>query len=880
MEEMIKLDGRLDEAIWSTVPEYTDFRVRATYGGGLAEKQTAFKLVTTADCLYIGVKCFDPHVEYLQDTPTIYTTDHIEVVFSPANTPVAFYQFMVTYKGDTTCYYYEESGSIKPDPYAPDWTCATYIGEDYWTAEIAIPLSSLYMTRNTAWNDKWLLNIGRLAHKGDTIRVVAEEISSWNGCGFFETQFFNTVENMPIRPVEDDIFIVSAAAEIAENTADGYRGQLLVKTTNAVAGEFDFVSEHTDPVRVSLQAGENAFTVPCTFDRTGIRYHMSLALNRVSDGKEFKRVYPVYVAYEPIKLRFTLPEYRNNFYPGQDYTKIVGTVTAAKPVTLTLEGPGIPKQTLTPNADGSFCFETPNFEEGDAYLVATTEGYEITKKISRLAPTGHMMSWISGGNLIVDGKPVIRRNFYAYPWRGGEVLKRRYAAEPQYITPQVIKNKGYIQPDVLIKGIDAPGGLSTKDDPLNDELKAKIDEVMEAHKDYDFTYWYIFDEPECRQVSPLFMQSVYEYIANKDPYHVISIATRTAGQYLNCADWFEVHPYLGIYRYPDGSRRADRPINRVGRYLSEITDLNRPDKCIGMLPTCFSCKDLTLTADYPTLDEMICHCWAGMVRGGKSLWPFAYMDMLDRGSTYYGMRYVFSTFEALEEFMLFGKRTTLINTDEVEAVYYDLPDKKMFVLINKVDAPQYNVKLDAISGTWCDFRHARDITTNTFDLYPYEVVVGTSEDMSGDLATYQETKAQCDAHDYKRTHNKSLLYERTGDIGIKTSAYERTNAKFFDGVLDDLAWEDGSNPANKDKFVELDISKIQPTISKIVLSGWHLEDTVIKAGKAGELTEVDVAENTGTEFSQTYILKAPITPDVLRFEFHQMHTEVYEIEVF
>ncbi|MBQ6596586.1 MAG: hypothetical protein IJH79_03445, partial [Lentisphaeria bacterium] len=36
---------------------------------------------------------------------------------------------------------------------------------------------------------------------------------------------------------------------------------------------------------------------------------------------------------------------------------------------------------------------------------------------------------ISGGNLIVDGKPVLRRNMYAQYYNGGEAFRRKYDAD-------------------------------------------------------------------------------------------------------------------------------------------------------------------------------------------------------------------------------------------------------------------------------------------------------------------------------------------------------------------------------------------------------------------------------------------------------------------
>ena len=66
----------------------------------------------------------------------MYTSEHVEILISPAGSTTSFYQFFVRYGGEKICYFYEEGGNIKPDPYAPDWKTATYTGEDFWSAEV------------------------------------------------------------------------------------------------------------------------------------------------------------------------------------------------------------------------------------------------------------------------------------------------------------------------------------------------------------------------------------------------------------------------------------------------------------------------------------------------------------------------------------------------------------------------------------------------------------------------------------------------------------------------------------------------------------------------------------------------------------------------
>ena len=101
-----------------------------------------------------------------------------------------------------------------------------------------------------------------------------------------------------------------------------------LKADVVFAEEFTFESNFAETLDVKLVPGTNEFNVPCFYSKLG-RNGTTLSLTRKSDGKVFKRSYPVLVEYEPIKLRFALPEYRCNFYPGQDYTKITGTAISA-----------------------------------------------------------------------------------------------------------------------------------------------------------------------------------------------------------------------------------------------------------------------------------------------------------------------------------------------------------------------------------------------------------------------------------------------------------------------------------------------------------------------------------------------------------------------
>jgi hypothetical protein len=279
---------------------------------------------------------------------------------------------------------------------------------------------------------------------------------------------------------------------------------------------------------------------------------------------------------------------------------------------------------------------------------------------------------------------------------------------------------------------------------------------------------------------------------------------------------------------------------------------------------------------YPTFDELLCNSWAPMLRGGKTLWPYAYHDMNDRAALYEGMRYVFTSFEALDQFVLHAKRTVLVNTQDVESVLYELGEEKMFVLANKTQREQ-DVTLDGISGTWHAFRHNGMITGNTFHLKPFEIVIGTSSVKDEGLPTYDEVVALIAEREYVRTHRGSLFFELQKEIPITTSGYNGWMFKIFDGVQDNYAW---SQMGDMEKFAELDLSKVKVTFSKLVVHGSHVDNMVLKFKNGDELTVPAIAEKKTEEFSTTFLFEKPVCPDGLRLEFNAQRVELYEIEAF
>jgi len=883
-DNCITLDGRMDEAVWNEVPESTGFTTRKAVGAEMVKEQTFVKILPCENRVYFGIKCMEPDMDFVRSfaSKDIYQGNSVEIFISPSATISELYNFALTVDGLTQTLCFVEGGNNQ-HTYHPQWKHAVYFGEDYWSVEIEFPLTAFYHTTNDTWSDEWVANVIRNRPIPNTRNYANQQVFVCTTLAdidksFLETGNFKRLSGMPIRPLKNDIRFAGVALDLDEETEQGYCGTINMTVTSLVDGTFTFASDFSAPVTVSLTAGTNTVSAPCCVKEL-IRHNLAMELKRVDDGELFKFYSPLTAEFEPVRIEFTLPEYRTNFYPGQDHSKIVGKVYARKPVTLTLEGGGMATQVVTPDAQGNFTFETPDFQEGtEAILTASIKGWELKKTMRHLAPTGHMMSWISKGRMVVDGKPILHRSMCAPYYHGGEALKRKYAADDLHETKEV-NDFIFSQPRWLIPNSETYNasfsGEACYDRAPSEEMVAKMDKLINANKDKDYAHSYAFDEPEYHNSSLIYMRKFVDLLMEKDPYHVIRIATHNPDLYMPYCDWIETDPYLEVKETEKEGRTYGRPIPSLRKFLDPMAQMNRPDKCLGFTTSTFAYKNIAPEYDYPTFDELICHTWVAVNHGAKTINSYAYHDMNDRAQTYEGTRYLFSSLEALEAPILFGEFKPILCNDDIDAYLYEYGDDTVFVAAN-MTAKTQNITLEGIDGKWFNFRHNTTFTGNTFELKPFEVLIGTRLQKDRNMPTYQQTKAMIDRMENERKSNKNFLFEQERNVQIITQAGNWTKHKLFDGVRDNLACE----LRGKDLFVELNLTKIKPAFNKIVVSGWHLEDAQIKIRTGEELITVEPAEVQNEEFSATFTLKETICPDALRLEFPQEFVELYEVELY
>ena len=868
------VDGKLDEKIWADAAWETGFRrFRNCPQGRDVKADTSFAILADAENVYFAAKCAEPDMAAVRAEPPtgIFGSrqNSIELVFAPDGTSFDYYQFVMTFRGETYAMFYSEGGNIRPDPYGPAWESRIGEWEGGWTIEARIPLAAFYMTRDANWRDEWLLGVSRTRS--------SEGFSSWCDFekGFKEPKNYRRYGGFPKRRIEEDVWVKSVDADIAGRRNGKVVGKLKFGIAAAKGGEIELTTPFTGTVRAELAEGANDFAFDAVFPENG-RHALPVTLKRVGEDVTMARTYPVIVDYEAIRVKLSLPQYRDNFYPGQDASRIVGRVRFANggKATARLVIPDVADETTAVGADGAFAFKVDDrgATAWDGRIEFRCGDDRKDVRVRKLAPLeGGQMSWVENGRLIVDGKPLFRRNMYAEYYRGGEAFKRRYDADDLHLTHN-FRRIATLEPGRLIKGMEQKE--ATKDMKPCDAIFAKMAEVIEKGKDgKSGAYYYISDEPECRMVSPVYLKWMYEFAKEKDPYHVLVTCTRAGERYIGCADVLEPHPYINPYIGKDGRRAYGRDFNELGSFVDACKPESHPDKCIGGAQACF-CSSRGIS---PRFDEYILNTWCLLLRGARTFVPYAYHDLGDNADLYEGTRYVFSSVEALADFFLDGSRQMLCKSEQTECGLWELGGEKLFAAINFTDRPQ-TVEVKGLDGKFTEFRGTRAFDFSTlqrFDLGPHESLVATTVKRDAGLPSYAATKELIAKANKARQDRGNVLFGRLTDVTVTASKGKPSVRKLFDGTTDVFAW--GCQP--KGGWVELSFPKFTPEFRRLAVHGWHLGDMKVKARVGGDWKELISAKRDSAEFREEFDFGESVRTVKLRFEFAQKQVELYEIEL-
>ena len=900
------IDGKLDDAAWQKASVQTGFMKLARESNLVPKAQTEFKILSDRENIYIGVRCQEPEIKKVHNA-SLWSADAIEVFLSPSGNSDEFYQFVVTVKNSRYSMFYAEAGVIRPDIYLPFWDSRTFMGPNFWSAEIKIPLSAFYMTSSRKWSTDWKFNISRT-------RNPVREYTTWSPLSnnFHESANFKTVKGFPIRAKDEDVYIKNAVPEISNFNAGTYFGSIniTVEAAAAATGNYQMICKLPDgrssKQAVMLKNGVNLIKFPdIKFTKTG---NILLSLTLKKNGKELGRFFPINVVYKPIELRFTTPGYRQNFYPGQNSEQIKGVISLAMGteklknclVTLSIAGGGITptEQKIKPSSRKlDFTLNSKGLKEGgkaEITVKITLDNEEISEfktNIRRLAPIKGSMLWVEDGHLVENGKPVYPRFIYAMYYQGGTAFKEKFDRDNLHLTTKWASKE--FEPHRLVKGIEERE--ARKDVKPCPELFAAIRKVM-AMPRANVKFYYISDEPECRNVSPVYLKHIYDYIAEIDPFRPIMMCTRDAGKYIGCADVLSVHPYIAPIQSPGKKRFLTIPIKRLDNFIDPV--LNHPDKVAGFTGQFFSYKFNNAYADYPTWEELECMSWSMIAQGSKLHFPYAYHDLGDRPQLYEGLRYFNSSIEALEKQLLSARKYELKTSASKEQLSKLLIEGAGVTLLIAVNVQNRPFKTTVSSEHLKQFKNLYEFRGNrtknvdngkiVLNLKPYECVILTSKKMDAGLKPRRQVVQEVLAADRARGERGNLLFEKWGAIEVDSSNPGRGShgsmwqkAKLFDGTLDVLGWE--SNRYQKEHWYELNFPRRPPKFSRLRLYGYNMNSVQVRIWKFGEWKKLIPKNIKKAKYMVDLDFGASFKSVKVRIDFmnvpYNYSVELYEIEL-
>ncbi|MEM8932497.1 MAG: DUF5916 domain-containing protein, partial [Acidobacteriota bacterium] len=224
IDDPIEVDGVLDEPAWQRAPKASGFTQREPVELAPATESTDVRVVYTADTLYVGVRAHDRQPDALVAGEMgldvgIFRDDGIVVLLDTFHDRRNAYFFETNPNSSRTDGLVTDEGRDFSIDFDTIWNVRTSVDADGWTAEFAIPFSSL---RFDAALDTWGFQVRRIIKR-------KEEFTFWSPIDLQSNLFrlsdagtltglggLQTGRDLRIKP-----FVVASTQSSREGDGDG-----------------------------------------------------------------------------------------------------------------------------------------------------------------------------------------------------------------------------------------------------------------------------------------------------------------------------------------------------------------------------------------------------------------------------------------------------------------------------------------------------------------------------------------------------------------------------------------------------------------------------------------------------------------------------------
>jgi hypothetical protein len=270
LDSPIKIDGRLDESIYTRVPPVSDLiQIEPSTGSPATQRTEAWVTFDRAN-IYVSVRCWESHPERMilnemrRDNVSLYGNDHVDVIFD------TFYDrrngafFSVTPIGGRVDAQVTNERQFNTD-WNPVWDVAVGRFEGGWTAEFAIPFKSLRYRPGHA--QIWGFNIQRENLWKNEISILTKMPASLGARGVMQLSLAPTLvgleapagsKNLEIKPyaVTDLTSDVTITPEVSNDFGANAGLDVKYGVTQNLTADFtyntDFAQVEADELQVNL----------------------------------------------------------------------------------------------------------------------------------------------------------------------------------------------------------------------------------------------------------------------------------------------------------------------------------------------------------------------------------------------------------------------------------------------------------------------------------------------------------------------------------------------------------------------------------------------------------------------------------------------------
>jgi len=164
INDQIKLDGNLNEAVWQTAPRTSNFTQRELTEGQPATKKTQVAILYDKKALYIGIWCFDSEPDKIIASQMkrdfdYGTDDNFKIILDAYGDNRTAFLFVTNPNGARFDALISNNGQSSNVSWDGVWNVKTKKNENGWFAEFEIPFSTLMFKKGNTQN--WGINFER-----------------------------------------------------------------------------------------------------------------------------------------------------------------------------------------------------------------------------------------------------------------------------------------------------------------------------------------------------------------------------------------------------------------------------------------------------------------------------------------------------------------------------------------------------------------------------------------------------------------------------------------------------------------------------------------------------------------------------------------------